>query len=238
MFGLRENITEIFAKMNLARMRSVYQQDVKLLAVSKTYAVDVIQSAYSYGLIEFGENRVQEILAKKIALPSDIEWHLIGHLQTNKVKAVLPHVKLIHSLDSKSLADEIDKRAEEITKTASVLVEVNIAKEDSKHGIYAEELPDFLDYLTEKKHLRVEGLMTIAPYVRNPEEVRWVFKNLNYLFGNIKEMNYPNVSMNCLSMGMTNDYEIAIEEGANLVRIGSAIFGARKNGGEVNESSR
>lgn len=233
MFGLRENITEISAKMNLARMRSIYKQDVQLLAVSKTYAVDVIQSAYSYGLKVFGENRVQEILTKKISLPSDIEWHLIGHLQTNKVKAVLPHVNLIHSLDSKSLADEIDKRAEEITKTASVLVEVNIAKEDSKHGIYAEELSDFLDYLTEKKHLRIKGLMTIAPYVKNPEEVRWVFKNLNYLFGNIKKVNYPNVSMDCLSMGMTNDFEIAIEEGANLVRIGSAIFGARKNGGEV-----
>lgn len=227
MSAIEGNLKLIQEKIALARSRSKHQQNVCLISVTKTHSTEVLQEAYGYGLRVFGENRVQELLAKKPCLPEDINWHLIGPLQTNKVKAILPHVKLIHSLDRPSLADELDKRAGEKEITAAALIEVNVAKENTKHGILPEEVSDFVQYAASKKHLHILGLMTVAPVAVNPEEIRWVFHALRMLFMDIKKLSLANVNMQWLSMGMTNDFEIAIEEGANMVRIGSGIFGAR-----------
>ena len=201
--------------------------DVTLIAVSKTKPVETLQEAYNLGVRIFGENKVQELVDKYEALPSDIHWHMIGHLQRNKVKYIIDKVECIHSVESLRLAETIEKEASKHNLIMDVLVEVNIAREESKFGLMPEEVEVFIKEISKFPHLRVKGLMTIAPFVDNPEENRPVFKALKKLSVDIAAKNIDNVSMNVLSMGMTNDYQIAIEEGATMVRVGTGIFGER-----------
>lgn len=200
---------------------------VKLVAVTKTVEVARINEAIGAGIEVVGENRVQEVLEKHGLIEGEVEWHLIGHLQTNKVKYIIDKVSLIHSLDRISLAAEINKRAQQAGLRMPVLVQVNVAKEDTKFGLMPEDVISFIKDMEQYPNLHVRGLMTIAPYVENAEEVRPVFKQLRELRDKVNSLNLPYVDMKFLSMGMTNDFEVAIEEGANIVRIGSAIFGKR-----------
>lgn len=201
--------------------------DVTLIAVSKTKPVEMLQEAYDCGMRDFGENKVQEILDKYDKLPSDIRWHMIGHLQTNKVKYIIDKVYAIHSVDSLKLANEISKQAVKHNVIMKVLLEVNVAHEDSKFGISSEEVIHFANEVAKLPNLRVEGLMTVAPYVDDPEINRQYFVELNQLSVDISNENIDNGYGNKLSMGMTNDYCIAIEEGSTYVRVGTGIFGER-----------
>jgi pyridoxal phosphate enzyme (YggS family) len=200
---------------------------IKIIAVTKTIAVDKIKTAIEAGLTALGENRVQEMTAKMPELPADIEWHLIGHLQTNKVKYIADRVRMVHSLDSLALAKEIDRRGSRLGRRIPVLVQVNVAGETTKFGLRPGEVADFVAEAGSLPGLAVSGLMTMAPYVTDPEEARPVFRGLRELGGRLKTMGIPGVTMDYLSMGMSNDYKIAVEEGANLLRIGSRIFGER-----------
>jgi len=201
--------------------------DVKLVAVSKTQSSERISQLAELGVVDFGENRVQELLEKRPQISHDITWHMIGHLQTNKVKSIIDKVALIHSVDSLRLAKEIDKQAKLVEKTMEILVEINIAGEESKHGIEPGELSEFLTEVATYKNIVVKGLMCLAPYVENPEENRVYFRKMRQMFVDNKSLSANNISMEHLSMGMTNDYEVAIEEGASIVRVGTGIFGAR-----------
>lgn len=203
------------------------RSDVTLIAVSKTKPIETLKEAYDLGVRIFGENKVQELADKYEALPHDIDWHMIGHLQRNKVKYIIDKVKCIHSVESIRLAETIEKEAAKHNRIIDVLVEVNVAGEESKFGLSPEEVPAFVEEISKFTHLRVKGLMTIAPFVDNPEENRPVFKALKKLSVDIAAKNIDNVSMNVLSMGMTNDYQVAIEEGATMVRVGTGIFGER-----------
>lgn len=202
-------------------------EDITLVAVSKTYPTADIEKAISLGCMDFGENRVQELMSKMEVIEVPVNWHLIGSLQTNKVKYVVGKTKLIHSVDSMKLAQEIQRQSLKKNVITSILVEVNVAEEESKHGILVEEVMDFVKQLSELSHIKVEGLMTVAPYVSNPEQNRPIFKKLCDLSVDIQKQKFNNISISILSMGMSNDYEVAIEEGATLVRIGTAIFGDR-----------
>lgn len=201
--------------------------DISLIVVSKNQSVEKIRPIVEENHFILGENRVQELLDKYEQLPPEVEWHLIGHLQRNKVKYITDKVKLIHSLDSLQLAAEINKRMEKTNKVMNCLIQVNVAQEESKFGISVGELFSFVEEVAKFKNLKIKGLMTIAPEVENPEDVRPVFRELKGLFDNLKDVHIPSVDIEYLSMGMTNDYKVAIEEGANIVRIGSAIFGPR-----------
>ena len=203
------------------------REDVTLIAVSKTKPVETLQKAYDLGVRIFGENKVQELVEKYDALPKDIEWHLIGHLQRNKVKYIIDKVACIHSVDSLRLAETIEKEAAKHDRTVNVLIEVNVAEEDSKFGLKTEEVEELVREIAKFPHIRIQGLMTIAPFVADPEENRPVFQSLRKLSVDIRNKNIDNVSMNVLSMGMTNDYQVAVEEGATMVRVGTAIFGER-----------
>lgn len=200
---------------------------VKVVAVTKTISVEAVKRAIDLGITSVGENRVQEILAKAPFLPAGIEWHLIGTLQTNKVKSIIDKVNLIHSLDRWRLAEEISRRSEEAGLVSRVLVQVNISGEETKSGLSPEEVADFIKDAVSLPGLTIKGLMTIAPYADNPEEVRPVFNKLRLLSENIKGK-ISSVKLDYLSMGMTNDYTVAVEEGANIIRVGTAIFGKRK----------
>ncbi|MBQ9119949.1 MAG: YggS family pyridoxal phosphate-dependent enzyme [Lachnospiraceae bacterium] len=202
-------------------------EDITLIAVSKTKPVLMLQEAYDAGQRVFGENKVQEILEKEPVLPEDISWHMIGHLQRNKVKQVIGKAAMIHSVDSLRLAEEIEKEAAKQDILCSILIEINIAAEESKYGILPEEAPAFAKQLSAFPHLRVKGLMTVAPFTENPEENRKYFRKMQQLAVDIKQKNIDNICMETLSMGMTGDYEIAIEEGATMVRVGTGIFGER-----------
>lgn len=203
------------------------RQEVTLIAVSKTKPVSMIEELLPLGVRDFGENKVQELTAKEEVLPKDIRWHMIGHLQRNKVKYVIDKACLIHSVDSLRLAQEISKEAVKHDLVMPVLVEVNVAGEESKFGVSVEEAPSLVENIAKLPGIQVNGLMTIAPYVEDPEENRSVFRNLRKLSVDIREKNFDNVTMNVLSMGMTGDYEVAIEEGATHVRVGTGIFGER-----------
>lgn len=200
---------------------------VKLIAVTKTLGFDKIQEAVDYGLRDFGENRVQEILEKYPVFPKDIRWHLIGHLQTNKVKYIVDKVHMIHSLDSIKLAEEIEKRASAIDRVIPCLVQVNIADEDTKFGLKKEDTEDFVKELIHFPHIAVEGLMTIGPHVSDGEQIRTVFRELRLLKEQIATLALPAVKMRELSMGMSSDYPFAVREGATMVRVGTTIFGPR-----------
>ncbi len=225
---LKENFETVEANIQAAcRRAGRKREDVTLIAVSKTKPADMLQEAYDLGNRIFGENKVQEIMDKYPALPEDISWHMIGHLQRNKVKYIIDKVDLIHSVDSFRLAEVIEKEAAKKDLTANILIEVNVAKEESKFGVMPEDLKELISQAAELPHVRIQGLMTIAPFVENPEDNRIHFRNLRNLSVDIMENKSDNVTMGVLSMGMTNDYEVAIEEGATMVRVGTGLFGVR-----------
>ena len=203
-------------------------QEVNLMAVTKTVDVDAVFEAIDAGITDVGENKPQELARKYEVIGDKVNWHLIGTLQTNKVKYIIDKVTMIHSLDREALCEEIQKRAEKIDRIIDCLVQVNISKEDSKHGLYEEDVIDFITNISNKyTNIRIKGLMTMAPFTENEDEVREVFRSLKNLSLDIDKLNIPNVSMKYLSMGMSNDYKIAVEEGSTIVRVGTSIFGER-----------
>lgn len=225
---LKENLEHVNENINTACERSGRnREDVTLIAVSKTKPVETLKEAYDLGARVFGENKVQELCDKYEALPKDIHWHMIGHLQRNKVKYIIDKVDLIHSVDSVRLAETIEKEAAKRDLKVRILIEVNVAGEDTKFGLAPEEVDGFIDEIAAFSHIEVAGLMTIAPYVQNPEENRSIFARLRKLSVDIADKNVDNVNVSILSMGMTNDYEVAVEEGATMVRVGTGIFGER-----------
>lgn len=225
---LEENLSKVKDKIRIASEKSGRSSnDIRLIAVTKTVDKDIIKAAISLGITDIGENRVQEIREKYDYIGNNVNWHMIGHLQTNKVKYIIDKVKLIHSLDRISLAKELNKRAKQSNIIVNALIQVNVAEEETKYGLKVAEVLPFIRSIENLENIRIKGLMTIAPYAENPEDVRFVFRGLRELFQEIKKNNYKNVSMEYLSMGMTNDYQIAIEEGSNMVRIGTGIFGER-----------
>lgn len=201
--------------------------DVKLIAVSKTVDIDRMKRAWDCGVRSFGENKAQEIVNKYPYMLEDVEWHMIGHLQTNKVKYIVDKVTCIHSLDSVKLAEEINRRSKDCGRVTDVLIQVNIGREDSKYGVDPDEVADFINSICKLSNINICGLMAIAPAVENSENARPYFKRMKSIFDLINESFIPNVKLKYLSMGMTGDFEIAIEEGANIVRVGSGIFGPR-----------
>ena len=225
---LKDQLQEVEKRIQAACDRAGRKrEEVTLIAVSKTKPVETLQEAYDLGVRIFGENKVQELTANYEALPKDIHWHMIGHLQTNKVKYIIDKAELIHSVDSLKLAETIEKEAAKHDLIADILVEVNVAEEESKFGMKMEEVIPFVEKVSAFPHVRVRGLMTIAPFVEDPEENRSIFADLHKLYIDIKKKNHDNDTVSVLSMGMTNDYEVAIEEGATMVRVGTGIFGAR-----------
>jgi pyridoxal phosphate enzyme (YggS family) len=226
---IKNNLDNIFDKVRAAAEKSGRTaEDIKVIAVTKTVEVDRIKNVYEYGLRDMGENRVQELTDKYDKLPEDCKWHLIGHLQTNKVKYIIDKVAMIHSVDSVELAKEINLRAEKHGRIIDILLQVNVSGEETKFGISPDEVYDFIGKISQMKNLCLKGLMTIAPFTHDPQEIRPVFKNLYNIYIDIKHKRIDNVNMDYLSMGMSNDFEVAIEEGANVVRIGTSIFGKRE----------
>jgi hypothetical protein len=211
---LRQNIADIKSRIKAAAKRSGRNpEDIHIVAVTKNFSPEVVQKAVDNGLVLLGENRVQEAHTKIELIKGSVEWHLIGHLQRNKVKMAISMFSMIQSMDSLSLAQEIQKRAEQVGKVIDVLVQVNIGREKTKYGIDPDDTESFVEKVAFFPNMKVRGLMAIAPFKENPEEVR--------------QKSIKNVNMDYLSMGMSNDFEVAIEEGANMVRIGTGIFGAR-----------
>ena len=218
---VQKNIEEACKKVNRD------PDEVTLIAVSKTKPVEMLKEAYEAGARVFGENKVQEIVDKYDQMPSDVKWHLIGHLQRNKVKYIVDKVAMIHSVDSLRLAETIEKEAEKKNVVVPILIEVNVAEEESKFGLKPEEVLSFIEQIADFSHIQIKGLMTIAPYVENAEENREIFRELKKLSVDIAAKNINNVTMSVLSMGMTGDYMVAVQEGATMVRVGTGIFGAR-----------
>ena len=225
---LKDNLKKVEENIQAACDRSGRNRDeITLIAVSKTKPVEMLQEIYDENIRDFGENKVQELCDKIEKMPSDIKWHMIGHLQRNKVKYIVGKVALIHSVDSYRLAEEISIQAKKHNTIVPILVEVNIAHEESKFGISEEDAILLVKEISELENIRIMGLMTIAPYVENPEDNRMYFRKIKELSVDINSKNIDNVSMEILSMGMTGDYEVAIEEGATMIRVGTGIFGAR-----------
>lgn len=225
---IRENITNVNADIAAACARAGRDaSEVTLITVSKTKPVEMLKEAYDAGSRDFGENKVQELLDKIPQLPEDIRWHMIGHLQRNKVKYIVDKVYLIHSVDSLRLAEEISREAVKKQVEVNILIEVNVAMEESKFGTTTEEAVALVEAISRLPGIHIKGLMTIAPFVENEEENRIVFQKLRHLSVDIADKNIDNVSMNVLSMGMTGDYRVAVEEGATYVRVGTGIFGER-----------
>lgn len=227
--SIKENIDGILERIAVACKRSGRNpEDITLIAVSKTVDADKAREAVEAGIINLGENRVQELVDKYEKLSDTlVKWHMIGHLQKNKVKYIIDKTELIHSVESIELANEINNRASKNNLIANVLIELNIGEEESKFGVSEDSVYEFVKSLEQFEHINVLGLMTVAPFAEDPEEIRWVFKKMKVIFDNISSMNIKNSNMKFLSMGMTNDFEIAIEEGANIIRIGTAVFGER-----------
>lgn len=225
---VKENLISVREKIDKACVRAGRRpEEVTLIAVSKTKPVELLGEAYEAGARDFGENKVQELTDKYEALPQDIRWHMIGHLQRNKVKYVVDKAALIHSVDSLRLAEEISREALRKNVEVNVLIEVNAAGEESKFGVTPEAAEVLIRQVAALPAVHVMGLMTIAPYVENPEENRKHFMCIRQLAVDIKAKNIDNVTMAVLSMGMTGDYEVAVEEGATCVRVGTGIFGGR-----------
>ncbi|MCX7902992.1 MAG: YggS family pyridoxal phosphate-dependent enzyme [Caloramator sp.] len=224
---IAENIKAVFSKIDEAANKIGKKRDeIILVAVSKMHPVEKILEAKEHGLMIFGESRAQELLQKYEMIP-DVTWHFIGHLQRNKVKYIIDKVALIQSLDSIELAQEIDKRAKKIGKKMPVLIEINIGKELSKSGIYEEEIDEFVKKVSEFENIILNGIMTIPPVTDDRNKTRDYFKRMRFLYERLKQINLPNHDIKFLSMGMTDDFDIAIEEGANIVRVGTGIFGRR-----------
>lgn len=225
---LKENLANVEKNIEQACKNAGRSRDeVTLIAVSKTKPVEMLQEIYDENIHDFGENKVQELCSKMEQLPSDIRWHMIGHLQRNKVKYIVGKVELIHSVDTYRLAEEINIQAKKQNVIVPILVEVNIAHEESKFGISAEDAILLVEEISKLENIRIKGLMTIAPYVENPEDNRLYFRKIKQLSVDITNKNIDNVFMEILSMGMTGDYMVAIEEGATMVRVGTGIFGER-----------
>lgn len=225
---LAENLQQVNANIKKACAAvGRAPSEITLVAVSKTKPVSMLQEAYDAGARVFGENKVQEIMDKYDQLPSDIQWHMIGHLQRNKVKYIIDKVAMIHSVDSLRLAQTIEQEAAKKELVMPILLEVNVAEEDTKFGLKEEEVLPLLEQISSFSHIQVKGLMTIAPFVENPEENREVFRTLKKLSVDISAKNINNVTMSVLSMGMTGDYQVAVQEGSTMVRVGTGIFGER-----------
>lgn len=226
--SISENLSQVRERMAAACERAGREPgEVTLIAVSKTKPVSMLMEAYDAGTRVFGENKVQEILEKLPQMPEDCVFHMIGHLQTNKVHQVVGKVSMIHSVDSLRLAEKIEKESEKKGIVSDILLEVNAAREESKFGFFLEETEEAVKAIAALPHVRVKGLMTIAPNVENAEDNRKVFQDLYQLYVDIKSKNIDNVNMSVLSMGMTGDYEVAVEEGATMIRVGTGIFGVR-----------
>jgi PLP dependent protein len=210
-----------------ARRAGRNPEDVSILPVSKTFPASVVREAYDAGLRTFGENYVQEALAKMEELPDDIHWHMVGHLQSNKARQIAGRFALIHSLDSLHLAQELEKQSAKRGVAQAVLLQVNIADEGTKSGFEPAAVMDAAGEISELEHLEMRGLMTIGPLEAEPESVRWVFRELRQLRDKVQAQ-LPGVQLGELSMGMTGDFEVAIEEGATIIRVGRAIFGERR----------
>lgn len=226
---LKTNLEEVEKRIQNACDRVGRKRDeVTLIAVSKTVEADVMNASIEYGATDLGESRVQEIRRKYDDVKFPAHWHLIGHLQSNKVKYIIDKVALIHSVDSFKLAEEISKRATLASKTMSVLIQVDMAHEDSKFGVDKDDVLKLIESVLTLENINIEGLMFIAPFVDNPEDVRNHFKAMKVLFDDIKNsITHAQLDMKHLSMGMTNDFEVAIEEGATLLRVGTGIYGKR-----------
>ncbi len=226
---IKENLEKVEKKIQAALQKANREEkEIILIAVSKTKPISLLQEAYKLGIRDFGENKVQEFVEKYEQMSNpEIRWHFIGHLQTNKVKYIIDKVYLIHSVDSYKLACEISKEAVKHKKEVPILIQVNVSMEESKFGVSPEEAEEFLRKIAKLPGITVQGLMTIAPYTENGESNRHYFQKLNQLSVDIKRKNIDNISMGILSMGMTGDYETAIEEGATYVRVGTGIFGIR-----------
>jgi len=226
---LSQNLQDVENNIKRACEQSGRARDgVTLIAVSKTQPVSAIEEAYALGIRDFGENKVKEMLGKEPQLPADIRWHLIGHLQTNKVKSVLSNTVLIHSLDSLKLLDAVDFEAMKQKMIVEGLLELTVAEEESKFGFHPDELWELLNRLRQYKNLRIRGLMTVAPFTTNPEDNREIFRKMREISIDTRWNTLDNTSMDILSMGMTGDYSVAIEEGATMVRVGTGLFGARE----------
>lgn len=225
---IEENYKDVLENIRIACEKSNRNfDDVCLITVSKTKPVSDLKEAYNAGSRDFGENKVQELCDKIEKLPDNIFWHMIGHLQRNKVKYIIGKTKLIHSVDSLRLAKEISKESAEKNLVTDILIEVNVAKEDTKYGVLVEDTEDLIRQISVLPGIKIQGLMTIAPFVQNPEENREFFHELKKLSIDIINKHIDNVTMSILSMGMTNDYMVAVEEGATHVRVGTGIFGKR-----------
>ena len=225
---IKENFEEVKGNVLRACERAGRNVDeVTLIAVSKTKPLEDLREAYEAGARDFGENKVQELVDKIPEMPKDVRWHMIGHLQRNKVKYIVDKVYMIHGVDSLRLAEEISKEAVKHDVVVKILMEVNVAEEESKFGITVADAPKLAEEIAKLPGVSLQGLMTIAPYVANPEENREIFAKLRQLAVDISRKNIDNISMNVLSMGMTGDYQVAIEEGATYVRVGTGIFGER-----------
>ena len=225
---LEDNLKNVEAVIEQACQEAGRERSsVVLIAVSKTKPAEMVKEVYDCGIRDFGENKVQELVSKYELLPKDIRWHLIGHLQTNKVKYIIDKAYLIHSVDSLKLAQEISREAVKHQVNANILIEVNVAQDESKFGVACDEVIGLLQQVSMLPNIFVKGLMTVAPYVENAEENRMVFSKLKQLSVDITTKNIDNVSMDCLSMGMSGDFSVAIEEGAVFIRVGTSIFGER-----------
>ena len=225
---IKENLQEVERRICEACKRSGRDRsEVQLIAVSKTKPVSMIEEAYAEGIRRFGENKPQELRDKYEEMEKDIKWHMIGHLQRNKVKYIVDKVAMIHSVDSLRLAQTIEQEAAKHDVCVPILLEVNVAQEETKFGLKMEEVLPLVESIAEFPHIKIQGLMTIAPYVQNPEENRPVFRQLKKLSVDIAAKNINNVTMSVLSMGMTGDYQVAVQEGATMVRVGTGIFGER-----------
>lgn len=226
---IAENLKTVRTKIETScKVSGRSPREVTLIAVSKTKPVEMLKEAYEQGCRHFGENKVQELVEKYDAMPKDIKWHMIGHLQRNKVKYIVDKVYMIHSVDSLKLAEEISKEALKKNVTVSILIEVNVAGEETKFGVSPSGAEELIREIAVLPGVSVKGLMTIAPYVDNPEDNRQYFVALKQLSVDISRKNIDNVTMNVLSMGMTGDYAVAVEEGASFVRVGTGIFGERQ----------
>lgn len=225
---IKQNLAEVEERICAACERAGRDRsEVTLIAVSKTKPVEMMEACMECGVVTFGENKVQELCSKYEVLPKDLHWHLIGHLQRNKVKYVTDKAELIHSVDSLRLAEQINEEAKKKDVVCNILIEVNIANEESKFGVSREELKSLLDEIKKLTNVQVKGLMTIAPFVEDPEDNRKYFREMHKIFIDMSHENADNIKMEILSMGMTGDYQVAIEEGATMVRVGTGIFGTR-----------
>lgn len=227
--SIAENLDNIRNNIDIIKKEKGLDYDITLIAVSKTVDEEKVLEAYEHGQRDFGENKVQELTKKESSLNNlkDINFHMIGYLQSNKVKYLVNTAKLIHSLDRKSLIKEMEKRGKSEDFVFNCLVQVNLAKEESKSGIYLEDLEELLTSIENSKFIKVKGLMMIAPFYEDAEKVRPLFRKMKEIFDELKDRDFKNIEMKYLSMGMSHDYKVAVEEGSNMVRIGTDIFGKR-----------